>query len=64
MEKSVKSGKEILDDFFDNLEEIQNVEKSIAEALKKLYQEGNFTDNRITNALQELREKGGADDQN
>ena len=64
MENNVKSGQEVLNNFFDTLEEIPNVDKSIAETLKKLYQDGKFTDTSITNALQELREKGGADDQN
>ena len=64
MENNVKSGQEVLNDFFDTLEEIPNVDKSIAEILKKLYQDGKLTDTGITNALQELREKEGVDDQN
>ncbi|MBU4275077.1 hypothetical protein KKE19_04690 [Patescibacteria group bacterium] len=64
MGNNVKSGKEILNDFFGNLEKIENVDKGVAETLKKLYQDGKFTDTSITNALQELREKGGADGQN
>lgn len=36
MAEKVKSGKEILDDFFDGIEEIENVDKDIAKMLSKL----------------------------
>ncbi len=62
MENNVKSGKEILNDFFGNLEKITNVDKRVAETLKKLYQDGKFKDIGIINALQEIRDKGGAND--
>jgi len=55
MSKSVKSGKEVLDEFFATIDSIPNVDKNIAEKLCELYQEGKFTDTNIANALNELR---------
>jgi hypothetical protein len=56
MEDKVKSGKEILDDFFDGIEEIENVDKDIAKMLSKLYQEDKLTDTNVKNELQKLRD--------
>lgn len=56
MEDKVKSGKEILDDFFDSIEEIENVDKDIAKMLSKLYQEDKLTDTNVKNELQKLRD--------
>lgn len=56
MEDKVKSGKEILDDFFDGIEEIENVDKDIAKMLSKLYQEDKLTDTNVKNELQKIRD--------
>jgi hypothetical protein len=56
MAEKVISGKEMLDDFFANISEIENVDKSIAETFSELYSQGKFTDANIKNALQNLRE--------
>lgn len=56
MAEKVKSGKEILDDFFDGIEEIENVDKDIAKMLSKLYQEDKLTDTNVKNELQKLRD--------
>jgi len=57
MVDKVKSGKEILDDFFfDRIEEIENVDKDIAKMLSKLYQEDKLTDTNVKNELQKLRD--------
>ncbi|MBS4040071.1 MAG: hypothetical protein KGZ81_05675 [Flavobacteriales bacterium] len=56
MKDKVKSGKEILDDFFDGIEEIENVDKDIAKMLSKLYQEDKLTDTNVKNELQKLRD--------
>lgn len=57
MTNKVKSGKEILDDFFDNLEEVENVDKDIAKMLAVLYQNDKLTDTNVKNELQKLREQ-------
>lgn len=56
MEDKVKSGKEILDNFFDGIEEIENVDKDMAKMLSKLYQEDKLTDTNVKNELQKLRD--------
>lgn len=55
----VKSGKEILDDFFKEISTIKDVDKGIAEALVSLYEQGKFSDINIKNALQILRDQDG-----
>jgi len=55
MENSVKSGKEILDDFFENIENIENVDKGIAKMLADLYKQNKLTDVNVKNELPKLR---------
>ena len=57
MEKKIKSGKEILDDFFGSISQIENVDKALAESLNNLYKDGKLTDTNIKNKLSELRSK-------
>ena len=59
MENKVKSGKEILDDFFTTISKIKNVDKELAESLSNLYQQGKLTDTNVKNELSRLREKDG-----
>lgn len=56
MEEKVKSGKEILDDFFENIDNIENVDPEIAKMLNKLYNDEKLTDTNVKNELQTLRE--------
>ncbi|MDT0650924.1 hypothetical protein [Autumnicola edwardsiae] len=56
MEEKVKSGKEILDDFFENIGTIENVDPEIAKMLNKLYNDDKLTDTNFKNELQTLRE--------
>lgn len=57
MTDKVKSGKEILDDFFDNLEEVENIDKNIAKMLIELYQNDRLTDTNVKYELQKLIEQ-------
>jgi hypothetical protein len=57
MENKVKSGKEILNDFFDKIESIENVDTDIAKMLADLYQQNKLTDTNVKNELQKLREQ-------
>ncbi len=61
MENEIKSGKEILDDFFNKVEEIPCVDKSIASTLKELYQDKKLTSTNLSNALFKLRWAAGND---
>jgi len=57
MAEKVKSGKEILNDFFNGLGDTENVDKDIAEMLIQLYQTDKLTDVHVKNELQKLRER-------
>lgn len=54
MENKVKSGKEILDDFFENIGSIENVDKDMAKMLSDLYMQGKLTDVNVKNELPKL----------
>lgn len=56
MAEKVKSGKEILDDFFNEIEQIENVDTDIAKMLSELYQNHKLTDTNVKNELQKLRD--------
>ncbi|MBD3639216.1 MAG: hypothetical protein HUJ25_17805 [Crocinitomicaceae bacterium] len=56
MVENVKSGKEILDDFFYGIEKIENIDTDIAKMLERLYQEDKLTDTNVKNELQKLRD--------
>lgn len=55
MAETVKSGKEILDEFFTGIESIENVDPNIAAMIKQLYDEDKLTDANVKNELQRLR---------
>jgi len=55
--ENVKSGKLILDDFFNEIENLPSIDKEIAQLLATLYSQNKFTDVNIKNELQKLREK-------
>lgn len=59
MNNKVKSGKEILTDFFSEIRNIPNVDQSIAQSLSTLYQQGKLTDINVKNELQKLRDQNG-----
>jgi hypothetical protein len=54
-ENKVKSGKEILDDFFNHISSIENVDNKIAESLSELYRQGKLTDKNVVNEFQKIR---------
>lgn len=59
MTNKVKSGKEILDDFFNELEALENVDPKISSMLKELYDSDKLTDINVKNKLQKLRDENG-----
>ena len=59
MDKKVKSGKEILDDFFSNIFKIENVDSVLAKSIAALYYQNKLTDTNVKNELQKLRDKDG-----
>ena len=63
MENTIKSGVEILDEFFENLGDLENIDPKIAELLKNLYLEGTLTESRVKNELENLRNEKNSDDE-
>ena len=57
MSNTVKSGKEILDDFFTEIQNIPDVDPAIAQALADLYTQGKLTSINVKNELQKIREQ-------
>lgn len=54
---NIKSGKEMLDDFFNEFEQILKINQNLAVVLKNLYKDNKFTNTSITNALSDLRKE-------
>jgi hypothetical protein len=57
MRNEVKSGKEILDDFFKEIRNIPHVDKTLAQSLTTLYEQGKLTDTNVKNELHNLRQQ-------
>jgi len=57
MDKLVKSGKEILDDFFNSILAIPNVDEKLASQIKKMYEEGKLTNTNLSNKFTSLKEE-------
>lgn len=62
MKNKVKSGKEIVDDFFKNIENIDGVDKDIAKMLSNLYENDKLTEINVKNELPKLRIQDGNKD--
>jgi hypothetical protein len=60
MDNQVKSGKEILDDFFGNIKNLPGVDKNVADILLELHKAGKLTNINISNALVALREENAS----
>ena len=54
---NIKSGKEILDDFFKEIEQIPKINQNLAVVLKNLYKDNKFTNTNISNTLSDLRKE-------
>ena len=57
MSEKVKSGRELLDEFFTAITDIKGVEKEVAIVVSNLYREGKLTDTNLSNELDSLRRK-------
>lgn len=56
MSTEIKSGKEILDEFFEDIKTDEKLDEDTATAIVDLYESDKLTDRNLTNALSELRE--------
>jgi hypothetical protein len=57
MTDQIKSGQEILDEFFSQIIDIEGVDQDVAKTVFRLYQEGKLTNINISNELSRIREK-------
>lgn len=56
-ETSIKTGEEIVEEFFEGLKENEDYDKGTREALYRLFQANTFTRTKITRALATERQK-------
>jgi len=57
MTNEIKSGQEILDEFFTHITGIEGVDHDVAKTVLQLYQEGKLTNTNLSNELGKIREK-------
>lgn len=57
MTEQIKSGQEILDEFFSQITNIEGADKDVAEIVLKLYQEDKLTNTNLSNELSSIRER-------
>ena len=63
MAKQIRSGREIVDDFFNNnISDLEDVDKNIIEMLTNLYKQGKLTETNVKNELERLRENDVCED--
>jgi len=57
MPEEIKSGRELLDEFFTTITDIEGVDREIADIVKNLYLEGKLTDKSLSNELERVRKE-------
>jgi len=57
MDNEIKSGHQIVKEFFAEIEKIEGVNKNIADVLARLYKEDKLTDANIVNDLEKLKQE-------
>ena len=56
MNDKIKSGKDVVDEFFAEILNVEGVDQETVEKLVELYEENKLTDSYIQNALEELKQ--------
>lgn len=54
MDNQIKSGKDVIDEFFAEILNVEGTDESTVNKLIELYSDNKFTDSNIQNALEEL----------
>lgn len=57
MSGDLKSGQEILDEFFSQITNIDGVDKEVADTVFKLYRENKLTNTNLSNELSAIRDR-------
>ena len=55
MDNQIKSGKDVIDEFFAEILNVEGTDESTVNKLIELYADNKFTDSNIQNALEELK---------
>ena len=56
MSDEIKSGKQILEEFFSDIKDDPDLDQEVVAKLIELYEQDKLTDKNLTNALAEIRE--------
>lgn len=56
MNKKIKSGKDVIDEFFAEILNVEGIDQKTVEKLVELHKENKLTDSNIQNALEELKQ--------
>ena len=62
--EDIKPGKELCDNFFESVLEIEDIDSSVAILIKDLYSKNQLTTDRIRRALKTLRQENQNEQQN
>lgn len=57
MSDKIKSGKEVIDEFFSEIYNVENADKTTVDALVSLYSKNKLTDTNLQNVLDNLLQK-------
>ncbi len=57
MNDAIKSGKEVIDEFFSEIYNVENADKTTIDILVSLYEKNKLTDTNLQNALDHLLQK-------
>jgi len=57
MNDSIKSGKEVIDEFFSEIYNVENADESTVDILVSLYGKNKLTDTNLQNALDDFLQK-------
>lgn len=62
MTDKIKSGQEILDEFFNEIANIEDVEQDVANIVVNLYRDGKLTNTNLSNELTRIQEEKLSED--
>ncbi len=57
MENNLKSGGEIMEEFFSQVTKLEGIDPKVAKSVKDLYYKGNLSEKAILNSLFEIRKE-------
>lgn len=61
MTDRIRSGQEVLDEFFAEIASIEGVDQDVANSVMNLYRDGKLSDTNLSNELARIREEKTSD---